>query len=467
LSGCGPGGSSVPGAKRGQIDRPNFIIIFCDDLGYGDLGCFGSKVHRTPNLDRMAGEGMKFTSFYVTSGVCTPSRASLMTGCYPVRVDMHEDSHGKCVLFPVDGKGLNPKEITIAEILKQRGYTTCCIGKWHLGDQRAFLPTRQGFDYYFGIPYSNDMGQEQRRENPPLPLLRNEQVIEAPAVQDTLTKRYTEEAIKFINRNKDRSFLLYLPHTMVHDPLKPGAEFRGKSANGLYGDAVEEIDYYTGKILNTLEELDLHGHTLVIFTSDNGASDRYGGSNAPLRGHKGSTWEGGMREPAICWWPGRIPAGRTCDEIAVTMDLLPTFAGLVGAPLPADRTIDGKDIWPLMSGRSGAKSPHRAFYYYQIDQLQAVRSGKWKLHLPLKPKKRHWGKPITDAPLGLYDLDNDIGEKNNVADQHPNVVKRLLGLAREARLELGDVKRQGRGRRPGGWVVSPEPLLLTSKQDGS
>jgi arylsulfatase A len=463
LSGCASTSASAGSGRRRPGGKPNFIIIFCDDLGYGDLGCFGSKVHRTPNLDQMAAEGMKFTSFYVSSGVCSPSRASLMTGCYPRRVNMHQDSHGKCVLFPVDGKGLNPNEITIAEILKQRGYVTCCIGKWHLGDQPEFLPTRQGFDHYFGIPYSNDMGARQRSENPPLPLLRDEEVIEAPAVQDTLTKRYTEEAVEFIRKNKDRPFFLYLPHTMVHNPLNPGEKFRGKSANGLYGDAVEEIDASTGQILKTLKGLGLDRNTLVFFTSDNGASGSYGGSNAPLRGHKGTTWEGGMREPAIMWWPRHIPAGRTCDEMAITMDLLPTFTALAGAKLPTGRTIDGKNIWSLMSGRRGAKSPHEAFYYYQIDQLQAVRSGRWKLHLPLRPKKRHWGDPIPDAPLALYDLENDIEEKNNVAEGHPNVVKRLLALAEKARSDLGDVDRQGTGQRPAGRVVSPKPLVLASE----
>jgi arylsulfatase A len=454
LAGCRP-----PPRKN---DKPNFIIIFCDDLGYGDLACFGSRLHRTPNLDRMAEQGTRFTSFYVTSSVCTPSRASLITGCYPKRVDMHQDSHGKCVLFPVESKGLNPNEITIAEILKKQGYATCCIGKWHLGDQPSFLPTRHGFDYYFGIPYSNDMGTRKETKNPPLPLVQNEKVIEAPALQHTLTKRYTEEAIKFIKKNKDRPFFLYLPHTMVHDPLHPGKEFRGRSANGLYGDAVEEIDFYTGQILKTLKDLHLDKKTFVIFTSDNGASDRYGGSNAPLRGHKGTTFEGGMREPCIMWWPGQIPAGKTCNEIAATMDLLPTFAHLAGAQPPTDRIIDGKNIWPLISGQPNAGSPHEAFYYYQIDQLQAVRSGKWKLHLPLKPKKRNWGKPVPEAPLALYDLENDIAEKNNLAQHHPNVVKYLLALAEKARRDLGDLDRKGENIRPAGWVENPKPLLLAS-----
>ncbi len=457
LPGCN-GGLFSTEARRFS-DRPNFIVIFIDDMGYGDLGCFGSKVHRTPNIDQMAAEGIKFTSFYVTSGVCTPSRSSLLTGCYPKRVDMHQDSKGRCVLFPAAHKGLNPNEITIAEILKSRGYATCCIGKWHLGDQPKFLPTRQGFDYYYGIPYSNDMGGSKQTK-PPLPLMRNETVIEAPANQNTLTQRYTAEATKFIKKNKDRPFFIYLPHSMVHNPLHASKDFRGKSANARYGDAVEEIDFSTGRILNTLRKLKLDKNTLVVFTSDNGASNQFGGSNAPLRGHKGSTWEGGMREPCLMWWPGHIPAGKTCSEMAITMDLLPTFAALAGASLPVDRTIDGKNIWPLMSGKPNAKSPHEAFYYYQIDQLQAVRSGKWKLHLPLKEKKKNWGEPDLDVPLQLYDLEADIAESNNLADRHPEVVERLLKLAERAKLDLGDTEIPGLNTRPAGWLVSPKPLLM-------
>jgi len=382
-----------------------------------------------------------------------------MTGCYPKRVDMHEDSIHQCVLFPRAKKGLNPNEITIAEILKQQGYATCCIGKWHLGDQPDFLPTRQGFDYYYGIPYSNDMGGK-KRTRPPLPLLRNETVIEAPADQNTLTKRYTQQAIDFIKNNKDRPFFIYLPHSMVHNPLHASDDFRGKSANGIYGDAVEEVDFSTGQILNTLRKLNLDKNTLVVFTSDNGTSNQFGGSNAPLRGHKGSTWEGGMREPCLMWWPGHIPLGKTCDEMTITMDLLPTFAALAGASLPVNRIIDGKNIWPLMSGKPNAKSPHEAFYYYQIDQLQAVRSGKWKLHLPLKEKKKNWGEPDLDALLQLYDLEADVAESNNLADRHPDVVERLLKLAERAKLDLGDTEIPGLNTRPAGWVVSPKPLLM-------
>jgi arylsulfatase A-like enzyme len=411
----------------------------------------------------MADEGMRFTSFYVTSGVCTPSRSSLMTGCYPRRVNMHESGKREWVLFPVAKKGLNPNEITIAEVLKSRGYATACVGKWHLGDQPKFLPTRQGFDYYYGIPYSNDMGSRQRKINPPLPLLQNEKVIEAPADQNTLTKRYTEQVIKFITANKDKPFFVYLPHTMPHNPVHSSDDFRGKSANDGYGDCVEEIDFSTGQILQTLKSLNIDDRTLVVFTSDNGAASRWGGSNLPLSGFKGSTAEGGMREPAVMRWPGKIPAGKTCDELSSTLDLMPTFALLTGTKAPTDRIIDGKNIWPLMAGKKNATSPHKAFYYYKIDQLQAVRSGKWKLHLPFKIKKRNQQKAASNAPLKLYDLEADIAEKNNVADQHPDVVKRLLALAEKARRDLGDVDREGTGQRPAGLVVTPKPLLFSSK----
>ena len=451
---------SVPGVSFGEKAKPNFIVIFCDDLGYGDIGCFGSVKHRTPNIDRMAAEGMRFTSFYVTSGVCTPSRSSLMTGCYPRRVNMHADHDNLCVLFPQGKKGLNPSEVTIAEVLKGEGYATGCVGKWHLGDQKEFLPTRQGFDYYFGIPYSNDMGGRKNTNRPPLPLLRNEEVIEAPADQTTLTKRYTQEVVNFVKANKDKPFFVYLPHTMPHLPIFSSSAFHGKSANGKFGDAVEEIDWSTGEILKVLKEAGIDERTLVVFTSDNGAARGPGGSNGPLSGWKGSTMEGGMREPCVMRWPGAIPAGASCDELAITMDLLPTFARLAGAKVPGDRKIDGKDIWGLMSGAKGAESPHEVFYYYQMDQLQAVRSGKWKLHLALKPKKRNWGKPIAESGLELYDVAADVGETKNVVGEHPNVLKRLLGLAEKGRVDLGDTGRAGANQREAGMVVSPVPLVM-------
>ncbi len=436
---------------------PNFIVIFVDDMGYGDIGCFGSQVNRTPRLDRMAAEGMRLTDFYVTCSVCTPSRASLMTGCYPRRVNMHQDERNLCVLFPGARKGLNPQEVTIAEVLKSRGYATACIGKWHLGDHPDFLPTSQGFDYYFGIPYSNDM----HRKPIPLPLMRNQTVIEAPVDQDTITRRYTEETIKFIQANRQKPFFVYLPHTMVHVPLHPGEAFRGKSANKLYGDAVEEIDWSTGEILDTLERLGIDEKTLVLFTSDNGATRR--GSNGPLRGGKGRTDEGGMREPCVVRWPGKIPAAASCAEVTSTIDLLPTFAKLAGAELPAGRIIDGRDIWPLLAGRPGAKSPHEAFYYYQMDQLQAVRSGKWKLFVEMESKKRNWGKPEGKTPLKLFDLSTDVHEDQDLKDRHPQLVKRLLALAEKARHDLGDVGRPGQKQRPAGWVQKPHPQLLRSE----
>ncbi|MCH8923862.1 MAG: sulfatase [Planctomycetes bacterium] len=429
---------------------PNFIIIFCDDLGYGDIGCFGSEKHRTPNIDRMAKEGLRMTSFYSTCGVCTPSRSSLMTGCYPRRVNMHQSARGEWVLFPVARRGLNPKEITIAEVLKAQGYATACVGKWHLGDQPPFLPTQQGFDSYFGIPYSNDMGSRQRKINPPLPILRDTTVIEAPADQTTLTKRYTEEVVKFIAANKDKPFFVYLPHTMPHNPVNSSPAFKGKSANRGYGDCVEEIDWSTGQILAALKQHGIDEQTLVIFTSDNGAAKRWGGSNKPLSGFKGSTMEGGMREPCVIRWPGKIPAGSVCDEVASTIDLLPTFAKLAGTTAPTDRKIDGRDIWPLLSGEKNAKSPHEAFYYYFRDQLQAVRAGKWKLHLPRRRGNR--------KTVRLYDLDTDIGEANNVATANPDVVKRLGALADLARADLGDGKTAGNHQRPAGHVKNPQPL---------
>ncbi len=435
-------------------DRPpNFVVIFCDDLGYADLGCFGAKQIKTPNIDRMAAEGMRLTSFYSTCSVCSPSRSSLLTGCYPRRVNMHVNHNNLCVLFPADRKGLNPEETTIAETLKAKDYATICVGKWHVGDHPNFLPHKQGFDSYFGIPYSNDMN----RKEVPLPLLRNERVIESPVDQPMLTPRYTKEVVSFIYKNKDKPFLVYLPHTFPHVPLFASSRFKGKSERGRYGDTIEEIDWSTGEILKALKDTGVDEHTLVLFTSDNGSQQK--GSNYPLRGRKGQTWEGGQRVPCVVRWPGKIPEGSESSEILSTLDLLPTFAKLAGVSLP-EKTIDGHDASNILLGEKKAKSKHEAFYYYQMDQLQCVRSGKWKLHLALDSKKRNWGKPEEKKPQQLFDLENDVGESTDVSSDQPEVVKRLLALAEKARAELGDVGRPGKGQREAGLVEKASPRLL-------
>ena len=441
--------------------KPNFVVILCDNMGYGDVGCLGSQKHNTSHLDRMAEEGIILESFYVSSGVCTPSRASLMTGCYAQRINMHISDTGSCVLRPISSRGLNPKEVTIASLLKKQSYATACIGKWHLGDQPEFLPTRHGFDYYYGIPYSEDMVPAANPDWPPLPLMRNEEVIEAPVDLSSTTRRYTHESIQFISKNKDRPFFLYLAHVTPGSVRIPvvSDEFRGVSANDRYGDSIEEIDWSTGQILSALKQLGIDQRTMIIFTSDNGAVKGHGGSNAPFAGWGYSTMEGGMRMPCIARWPGIIPAGKTCDEICMTMDLLPTLAGLAGTEPPVDRVIDGRDILPLLTCKEDAKSPHEAFYYYQIDQLQAVRSGKWKLHLPLDAKYTHARRGTGSSSMMLFDLSKDTKESVDVSDQQPEVVNRLLGLAEEAREELGDVGRKGRGQRPAGSVLNPEPRL--------
>jgi arylsulfatase A len=445
---------------------PNIILTYVDNLGNGDIGAPAKGRHRTPNLDRMAAEGMTFTSFYVTSGVCTPSRASLMTGCYPRRVNLHVSDKETVVLQPVARKGLNPDEVTIAEVLKPAGYATACIGKWHLGDQPGFLPTRQGFDFYLGIPYSDDMTARPGQPWPELPLLRNETVIEAPVDRDYLTKRYTEEAIRFMTENRDRPFFIYLPHAMPGSTDHPFASpaFKGKSANGVYGDSVEELDWSAGEIFKALKALGLDERTLVIWTSDNGAVQRNPpqGRSTPYRGWGYDTSEGAMRMPCLMRWPGRIPAGTTSDELCSTLDLLPTLAALAGTKPPAARAIDGHDIRPLLFQQAGAKSPYddTGFYFYRIDQLQAVRAGPWKLYLPLEKKYTANNRKTAPAKAALYDVRQDIGETREVSAQHPDVVKRLEGLAARAREELGDVGREGKGQRPAGWVEVAKPLTL-------
>jgi arylsulfatase A len=445
-------------------EKPNFIVIFCDNLGYGDVACFGPTQHRTPNLDRMADEGLKLTSFYATSGVCTPSRASLITGCYPRRVGLHVNSQGGVVLFPKDKKGISEREITIAEVLRQAGYATTIVGKWHLGDQPPFLPTRHGFDSYFGIPYSDDMTETEDGRRPPLPLMQNERVIEAPPDRNLLTQRYTDRVIEFITENRDRPFFVYMPQAMPGSTAAPFASerFRGKSANGPWGDSVEELDWSTGEILAALKRLDLDQRTLVVWTSDNGAPRRNPpqGSNLPLAGWGYTTAEGGQRVPCIVRWPGKIPAGTVSDELCTTMDLLPTFAYLAGTRPPSDRVIDGHDIRPLLFGGPEAKSPYEAFFYYYMDQLQAVRSGHWKLYLPLENKWQNFRRDGKPAAAELYDLNNDLQETKNLAEAKPEVVERLLAYAERARADLGDANRPGTGQRDPGWVDDPQPLLV-------
>jgi arylsulfatase A-like enzyme len=455
--------------------KPNLVIILMDDMGYGDILPFNPQSkNRTPHLQRMAEEGMKLTSFYACP-VCTPSRAQFLTGCYAKRVSL------PAVIFPASGIGLSEKEHTIAGLLKEQGYATMCIGKWHVGDQPEFLPTRRGFDHYFGLPYSNDMGGEwdgapdvpAGKRKPPLPLIRDEQVIETlkPADQDRVTERYTDEALKFIREHKDGPFFLYLAHTAVHVPLHPGQKFRGQSANGTYGDWVEEADASAGRVLDTLRELKLDQRTLVIFTSDNGpwlTQGKNGGMAGPLRGGKGGTYEGGVREPTIAWWPGQIPAGTACDAVTANIDVLPTFVKLADGKVPVDRKIDGADILPLLLGRT-KESPRSAHYYFNGNKLEAVRSGPWKLAVALQNEnngKAASAPPATPGGDGkpvftpkLYNLDTDIGETTDVAAKNPEVVKRLEELVAKIDADLGATKA-GPGVRPPGRVATPLPLLL-------
>ncbi len=382
-------------AGASAAEQPNFVLIFIDDMGYGDIGPYGSTVNSTPNLDRLSDEGMKLTSFYAAP-VCSASRAQLLTGCYAPRVSVPG------VFFPAGQRGLNPEEWTVAEYLKDLGYATTCIGKWHLGDQPEFLPTNQGFDHYFGIPYSNDMQRESAVDGRRVtPLLRDDKVAELleDEGQRRVTREYTEEAVKFIEANRERPFFLYLPHTAMHVPLFPHQDFVGKSQNGTYGDWVAEVDWSVGKVIDALRQHKLEKNTLVIFTSDNGpwaSKGKAGGVSGPLRGSKGCTLEGGVREPTICWWPGKIAAGSQCDAVAGTTDVLPTFVGLAGGKVRDDVKIDGRDISPLLFGDT-TESPHEAWYYYQGTQLKAVRSGPWKLAI----RSQSLGMGIREQPADL------------------------------------------------------------------
>ncbi len=439
---------------------PNVVLIFCDDLGYSDIGCFGAQGFETPNIDALARQGRRFTSFYVPQAVCTSSRAGLMTGCYPNRVGLVG------ALWPHDRIGISDQELTLGNLLKTRGYATSIIGKWHLGHHPQFLPTRHGFDEYFGIPYSNDMvPRDATHPFPNVPLVEGEQTLETGPDQSQLTTRYTEQALDFIKRKRDQPFFLYLAQTMPHMPLYVSDKFKGKAASGLFGDVVMEIDWSVGQIMQALDQYGLTDRTLVIFTSDNGpwlAAGAHGGSARPLREGKATSFEGGVREPCIMRWPGHIPADTVCNEPAMTIDLLPTIARLAGAEVPTDRIIDGRDIWPLMAGEPGAKSPHEALYFYWLQGLQAVRSGRWKLHVPHDylhvVELGHDGGYGKFAPLqeelSLYDLETDPGETKNVAADHADVVARLQAFAERAREDLGDsaTKRKGANVRPAGRV---------------
>jgi arylsulfatase A len=443
--------------------KPNFIVINIDDMGYADIEPFGSTLNRTPNLNRLAQEGRKLTSFYAAP-VCSPSRAQLMTGSYFKRVGINR------VFFPGEAQGLAPSEITVAELLKEQGYTTGCIGKWHLGDQTEMLPTHQGFDHYYGIPYSNDMGpaeegarsdlgkplpaenadnkKKKGPQHPPLPLIRGDSEVVVrvkPQEQTELVERYTTEAVKFLQDNRKKTFFLYLAHSAVHFPIYPGKNFAGKSPNGIYSDWVEEVDWSVGKVMEAIRELKLDQNTLVIFTSDNGGTPR--AKNTPLRGFKTTTLEGGMREPTIAWWPGKIPAGTSSDEITGMIDILPTFVSLAGGKLPTDRKLDGIDITPVLTGKDGGKG-HASYLYYattapRSGMLDAIRMGQWKLDFKT-------GK--------LYDLKKDLSEETDVAAANAAVVKQIQEIADKARADLGD-GIAGPGCRPLGKAADSTPII--------
>jgi arylsulfatase A-like enzyme len=449
---------------------PNVVLIFMDDMGYADIGPFGAEGYETPNLDRLAAEGRKFTDFYVTQAVCSASRAGLLTGCYNVRVGILG------ALGPSANHGLNPDEVTIAEICKQKGYATACYGKWHLGHHEKFLPQQHGFDDYFGLPYSNDMWpyhpgvrhlpmEERLKRWPHLPLIRGTQTINpqvTPEDQEQLTTQYTEHALEFIEKNKDKPFFLYVPHSMVHVPLYVSDKFKGKSELGLFGDVMMEVDWSVGQIMDSLRAKVLEEDTLVIFTSDNGPWLSYGdhaGSSGPLREGKGTMFDGGCRESTLMWWPGKIPAGTSCDTPAMTIDILPTVAKLIGAKRP-EHKIDGKDIWPIIAGEDGATSPHEAYYFYYGNELQAMRMGDWKLHFP-HGYRTMAGKPggkdgiptnYSQAKIGLelFNLKTDIGETKDLASENPELVTRMQAMADEVRADLGDGERKGSGLRPAG-----------------
>lgn len=455
---------------------PNVVVILADDLGYGDVGCFGAKKCRTPCLDRMAAEGARFTSFYVAQAVCSASRASLMTGCYSNRVGMAG------ALNHTSHEGINPDEWLLPEMCKERGYATAAFGKWHLGTRPAFNPVRNGFDEFFGLPYSNDNSKyhpSMAADMPPLPLLEGEKIVETDPDQSQFTRRFTERAVSFIGKSKSRPFFLYVPQVMPHVPIFASEGFKGKSGAGLYADVVGELDWSVGEILWAIRNNDLEDNTLVVFFSDNGPFLSYGGhagSPGPMREGKLTAFDGGVRVPCIMRWPGKIEAGRVCDEPVMSIDLLPTIAAMIGGRMP-EKKIDGKNILPLIIGRGDAPSPHEALFFYAGDELQSMRMGRWKLHFPhpyltVTEPTRDDGKPagygklkplsITQSGIegiasrhgygvkkigeSLFDLDGDKGETNDVSGRHPDVVARMKKLADEMRAELGDGLRGVAGK---------------------
>jgi arylsulfatase A-like enzyme len=439
-----------------QAKKPNFVVIFMDDMGYGDLGCYGATKQKTPHLDQMAKDGIKLTSFYAAP-VCSVSRAQLLTGCYGARISVPG------VYGPGSPQGLNPSETTIAEHLKKLGYATQCIGKWHVGDQPDFLPTKQGFDHYLGIPYSNDMqGKPLDSDERVVPLLRDDKVERLLKDEDQrdIVEIYTQEAIQFIREKKDQPFFLYLPHTAIHTPIYESKKFSGTSQNGRVGDWIQEVDDSTGRILAVLKELKLEENTLVIFTSDNGHWESQGkdaGSAGPLRGAKGSTWEGGIRVPTIARWTGKIPAGTSNDAVLGTIDLLPTLVSLAGGTVPAEPVLDGRDASAQFLGKS-KESPREAHYGFLQYQLQTVRQGPWKL--ALMPQNEAMSRPVKEDAQGkqprLYNLDEEIGEKTDVSAKHPEVVAKLSALAETMNAQIGG--HQPAARRPAGNVKNAKTL---------
>ena len=437
----------------GKNSSPNIIVIFGDDIGYGDVGIFGNPTIKTPNLDRMAYEGQKWTNFYSAASVCTPSRAGLLTGRLPIRSGMMSSKIR--VLFPESWSGLQQSEITIAELVKQKKYATMHVGKWHLGHLPDYLPTKQGFDSYYGIPYSNDMDATQPKEkrkwalyNPDridywdVPLMRNEKIIERPANQYTITKRYTGEAVKFIKKNKDRPFFLYFAHTMTHVPLFRSEKFVDISLAGIYGDVMEEVDWSVGQVLETVRNNNLSERTLVIFTSDNGpwlTFDTHGGSAGPLKEGKGSTWEGGMREPTIMWWPGTIPAGTTQAGMGSTLDLMATVASITNTKIPKDRKMDSYDLSLAMSMK--ADSPRNEMFFWRGTKLFAARSGNYKAHFYTMTGYRDRGETRLNTPL-LYHLGHDPGEKFDISRQNPEIVTKIQEMANQHVLDIEEVENQ-------------------------